>query len=470
VIPPPEAISLVNGALLLVLAWGALSLGAVYPWAYWPLAVGGASVGIAGLVAPAAVGRSPSPTLIGAFCLVAMMILLQIVPMPAAVVNLASPRRAAVWSSLHELSGDVRLGSTRRRSTAAPLSIDPPASVRAFCLYSAFALLTLGVARSLRDRDVRRLVALLVAFGAFLAFVGIFQRFTATTRIYGLWQPRGADATTGFGPFVNRNHFGGWMLMMTPLAFGFFCGLVSERRADTKKGWRDRILWLSSPNASQSLLAGFAGLAMALSLVLTLSRSAIACFLVVAAALCSWVVRRSTPGRALVVVAFLAGISVLTIRWAGTDAVAGRFREASLGDRAIAWTQAARIAGDFSLTGTGLNTYWLAAAADGQSEGRRFDQAHNDYLQLCAEGGFLVVGAAVVLLFAFVREVWRRFSEQLDSPLNYWVRVGATLGLLAIALQETVEFSLQMPGNAAMLALLAALAARGATPSAFERR
>ena len=36
--------------LIAALAWGALSFGAVYPWAYWPLAVACAAVGIQGIV------------------------------------------------------------------------------------------------------------------------------------------------------------------------------------------------------------------------------------------------------------------------------------------------------------------------------------------------------------------------------------------------------------------------------------
>ena len=42
--------------------------------------------------------------------------------------------------------------------------------------------------------------------------------------------------------------------------------------------------------------------------------------------------------------------------------------------------------------------------------------------------------------------------------MAYWLRVGAVTGLVAIALQETVEFSLQMPGNAALCATLCGIA------------
>ena len=41
---------------------------------------------------------------------------------------------------------------------------------------------------------------------------------------------------------------------------------------------------------------------------------------------------------------------------------------------------------------------------------------------------------------------------------SYWIRLGAVTGLGAIALQSTVEFSLQMPGNAALCAVLCGIA------------
>ena len=40
----------------------------------------------------------------------------------------------------------------------------------------------------------------------------------------------------------------------------------------------------------------------------------------------------------------------------------------------------------------------------------------------------------------------------------YWTRFGAAAGLAGIALQSAVEFSLQMPGNAALFVVLCAIA------------
>jgi len=87
-----------------------------------------------------------------------------------------------------------------------------------------------------------------------------------------------------------------------------------------------------------------------------------------------------------------------------------------------------------------------------------FEQAHNDYLQLLAEGGILLGAAVVATLAIFVSEIRRRFREAPHEGTTYWARVGAVIGLVAIAVQSLFEFSLQIPGNAAMFCVLAAIA------------
>jgi len=76
-----------------------------------------------------------------------------------------------------------------------------------------------------------------------------------------------------------------------------------------------------------------------------------------------------------------------------------------------------------------------------------------------------------VALALVVLAIRRRFAAGDDDVVTYWIRVGATTGLVAIAAQAFVEFSLQMPGNAALCVVLLAIAlheapsvGRGLTP------
>jgi hypothetical protein len=92
------------------------------------------------------------------------------------------------------------------------------------------------------------------------------------------------------------------------------------------------------------------------------------------------------------------------------------------------------------------------------------------YLQLLVEGGWLVTVPALVLVWLFAGEVRRRFRESLDDRTGYWIRLGAVTGIIAIAFQEIVEFSLQVPGNAALFTVLCAMAVRRASVKKAARR
>ena len=217
-----------------------------------------------------------------------------------------------------------------------------------------------------------------------------------------------------------------------------------------------------------NVLAAIASLVMGFALTLTLSRSGIACFLLALTLSGFNVLRRqttTTKGRLLST--YLALVFVAAIAWAGIDAIGARFADVDwkLGGRAGAWEDAWRIHESFPWFGTGLNTYGSATLLLQQFEKAtaHYVEAHNDYLQLLVEGGWLVTVPALVLIGLFAREVRRRFREGLDDRTGYWIRLGAVTGIVAIAFQEIVEFSLQMPGNAALFTVLCAMAVRRAS-------
>ena len=85
-----------------------------------------------------------------------------------------------------------------------------------------------------------------------------------------------------------------------------------------------------------------------------------------------------------------------------------------------------------------------------------FNHAHNEYLQLLAEGGLLVavpVGCAVLV---GIRAAWHRLSSD-DTPI-FWLRAGALGGMTAVAVQNVWDTGLRMPANAALFAIVAAMA------------
>ena len=123
------------------------------------------------------------------------------------------------------------------------------------------------------------------------------------------------------------------------------------------------------------------------------------------------------------------------------------------------WSVTARIIRDFPLTGTGLNTFGTATLAYQVSHlDMHYAEAHNDYLQLAAEGGVLLSAPVLAAVVFTIGIIWRRFDEGGGGSESFWPRLGAVTGLMAVALQSLVDFSLQMPGTAVLFVVFLAVA------------
>jgi O-antigen ligase len=443
--------------LIAALAWGAFAFGAVYPWAFWPLAAAASSVGIAGLaIGPRSHGSIRGLGLTAltiAFCAFLLAVILQLVPAPLPFLASVSPESARV---IPQMDLAVAAGSVSRHA----FSIAPARTQLAVVLFAANALLLLGCARLFSIRGARRVAVAITAIGVALALTGIIQKPLFAGKIYGFWTPQ-TDGNP-FGPFVNKNHFAGWMVMALPLTIGMLYGDIARGMRHVKPTLRDRVLWLSSPEANRFVLLAAASAVMALAIVLTMSRSGM-CAAMLALVLTSGVALRrlGTATRPTIVTAYLLCVVMLVGGWVGVDAIADRFGSADWSEfngRRGPWADAAGIFWRFPLTGTGLNTYGVATLFYQQHDLKwHYAQAHNDYLQLAAEGGALLTIPALLCVALFATAVRKRFKEETGTS-GYWVRVGAVTGLAAIALQETVEFSLQMPGNAVLFAVLCGIA------------
>jgi hypothetical protein len=450
--------------------WGSLAFGAVYPWAFWPLAVLALAGGFAGLLAAATdhtLSSAERPAVFSRGFVLALggvvaAALLQLIPLPPTILFAVNPN--GVW-----LGRQLDL-SFAGAAGAHTLSIVPSASWLALALLVSFIVLLLGTASLLSIEGPRKLVGALTIFGVVLALVGIVQRQLYAGRIYGFWAPQ--EEGSPFGPFVNRNHFAGWMLMILPLALGYLYAALARAMRRSKPAWRDRLLWLMTHEANKLILTAGGIAIMALALLLTFSRSGIGA-LALALLVTGWLVIHRQQGRwrKAIAVAYIVLLGITLVVSVGADALVRRFGEgAAAGGRLGIWADAGDTVARHWLTGTGLNTYQFTNLVY-QRHDMSFvvTAAHNDYLQLAAEGGLLLTLPAAICIALFIREVRRRLHDDKESSA-YWIRAGAVMALVAIALQETVEFSLQMPGNAALFAVLCGIALHKSPSANQERR
>jgi putative inorganic carbon (HCO3(-)) transporter len=441
---------------LAALVWGVLTFGAVYPWAYWPLVSACAVLGFIGLWtedAPAAWQRWLALTL----AVIGLGAVFQLVPLPRNVL-------LAIGPATDRFLQEYILGYASNPPPSHPLSVDPQQTMRALALFTGFSVFLLGLIRRIPYISIENLVRRLAIFAGALAVFAVVQRAVSgsdgTELVYGFWKPNGPG--TIFGPFINRNHYAGWMIMGAPLALGFALGHV-DRAGPKGRGWASWSRWFGSPEGSRFILPTLAALAMGASIAISGSRSGMASFalVILIAAIFAWRTLFHRARGAWIMAVAAAALVLAVFSWAGLEAAVNRFTTASedAGSRMGAWRDTTRIIRDFPIFGVGLNAYGTAMLIYQSGDRRLFyKEAHNDYLQILAEGGLLFGIPAALAIAIVVVQIRQRFSEGRDPPMTRGIRAGAVAGLAGIAAQSLMEFSLQMPGNTALFLVLVALA------------
>jgi len=166
--------------------------------------------------------------------------------------------------------------------------------------------------------------------------------------------------------------------------------------------------------------------------------------------------RRGRPAL-LVGLVILVAVVLIVLRVPPAQ-VAERVSGASIAleDRGTIWRETIPIVRDFWLTGTGAGTYQTAMAIYQQSgHGLSYNQAHNHYLQVAAEGGLLLGLPVAVALVLLLREGAAALKR--DRSGMYWLRAGAAGGLAGVAVQSLLETGLLTPANSVMAAVAAAI-------------
>jgi O-antigen ligase len=333
------------------------------------------------------------------------------------------------------------------------------------------------VSASAFDRRQARgaLLARLRLFGLFLSLAGLVQLASGTRAIWGLYRPVETDPGNNliFGPFVNRNHFATYMLVLVPLALGRLVDRLERLTASVGRGGNLRRVLITGLQRSgvELLYAAIPVAAMLGALVATTSRGALAAFALAVTCASLMLLGRSRIPPWIVVVS-TAG---LVVGWFGLDRLDYRFERSvtEAPGRTLVWRSALGHMEGRWLTGWGFNTFGLVAVrttawqlpvgatpwkspyettiAEVERAGYRsiedsrgltwYREAHNDYLQLLVEVGVFGLLAA---LWGIVRLLRRARPDP-------WLFAA----LLAPLVHALVEFGLQTPAVAFLFAVVA---------------
>jgi O-antigen ligase len=376
-----------------------------------------------------------------------LLVLVQLVPLPPLLLRVVSPGSFSFYNDTLLMPP---LTAWR------PVSVSPPDTWRGLAFLVAFSLFFGAVFREFgEDRWRRRLAGVVVGTGGLLTLVALLQAASGTTTIYGLWKPTHDYAV--FGPYVNRNHFAGYLVMAIPLALAF---TVEAFQALGRAWRRRRVGWLAlgGPEGSAAIRQATVAMFLVVGLLASQSRGGVVAFAVSTAALPLAFRHR----RQAVVV--IAAIAILGLAWIGLGGVIEGFEKRGLeASRLVLWEDMARMIPRFPVLGVGFNAFGTAYLRYQTIWRMLFiGEAHNDYLQVLLDLG--LVGSALVasLLVTLFRAAARAASR---TPLD----AGILGALLALGFHALVDFNWQIPANALTYVALSALAVRRtsrASPSA----
>jgi len=287
-------------------------------------------------------------------------------------------------------------------------------------------------------RDIRLLGYTVSLLGVALSLFAVYQHARWGTLLYGRYPVPSANP---FGPFVNHNHFAGFVEMCALVALGGAIGHLGRR------------------SQTMSILMGGAALFMGVALILSRSRGGFLAAAAGAVVLGILALRGQARSR-VSILAIWAGAVGLLILFAAPTSVLERIgsigrasQDVSTQFRMQLWSDSSRLALRSPILGTGLGTYAAAIPAYRTDiDETRAEFAESDLVQLACEAG--VAGLVVLAGFLFVtfRRVSQRVGEGSVASGSQGVVLGAAAAVMALLVHGLFDFNTHIPANGFLFA------------------
>jgi O-antigen ligase len=308
-------------------------------------------------------------------------------------------------------------------------------------LFAELILLFLAVQAFRTLEDWRGFVWFGMALGFLVSVFGVLQHLTFNGKLYWFREMRYGGIP--FGPYVNRNHFAGFVELVLPLALvPLVLGRVRRER------------W--------PIVGLFAILPIG-ALFLSASRGGIVSFGAELVVLAIVVVLRRTMGKQLLAAGGILLAALLLVSWLGVGQILQRFSsmqslEVSEGKRASMRRDTWRIFLDHPLAGTGLGTLQIVYPPyETLYDGKIVNHTHNDYLEVLAETGLIGGLCCAWFIGVLLLEALKR-SRELNNSFAGALQLSGFVACCGLLVHSLVDFNLHIPSNAILFLLMAHLA------------
>jgi O-antigen ligase len=323
--------------------------------------------------------------------------------------------------------------------------------------FGAYLILFFLSVQAFRTRsDLKKLAWFLILLCFGVSLFGIAQHFTSEGPIYWVRPLRaGGDP---FGPYVNRNHFAGFVELTLPIGLAMLVFRGIQRDVYP--------------------LVGLLAIVPAGALILSGSRGGIVSFAFEIAVLWLLARTRTSPDRPRFVgIAIVVFAAMALIVWLGAAKALERFASLHIGEvtmsRRVSMIRgAAHIFLDHPIDGAGLGA--LVAVYPRYEtlyDGKLVDHVHNDYIEMLAETGLLGGICGLAFLWILFRQARTCYAAE-QGHFSRALHAGAMAGLCGILLHTFVDFNLHIPSNSLLFLVMAHLATTPpvATEAVVERR
>lgn len=335
----------------------------------------------------------------------------------------------------------------------ASLSLTPDLTWRAFLALLPPMAVFLGALHL--GRESRRGLAWALLAAALTGVAWGLLQIVAGDPAYP-WSQTGRGTVAGF--FANRNHLATLCLVALP-----FCAALAG--AGARRGAEGRTsVWLAGFGAA-ILIVALAAIRSRAGIILVGPTLALSGLLV-------WIAPgRERPGPALLGLMGGASAALAVVAAVGLGPLLQRFdTDAAPEGRFERWPTVAEAAQAHLPVGAGFGSFdrvYRSVEPLEELDPTYFNRAHNDWLELWLEAGWLAVAVMLAFLAWFGRRAWTAWQEPAGTDAD--LRRAASIGILAILLHSAADYPLRTVAMAAVLALCCAFLERAGSEDGRRR-